>query len=615
MNDDFLTRYEEELAFFHQSSGLFAQQFPKLAGRLRIDSLAVEDPHVARLIEAFAFLTARTRLKIDDEFPEICEAMLHTLYPHYLAPFPPVLIAQLGLNTPHTFESRQAYRIARGSPMETEAVQGEPCRFQTTQAVELWPLELESIAYRTPPFTVPPFPDAQAVEATVHLRLKNLTAKSPCQGWELSRLRWYCGGEPAAANLLYENLLRDARGVAIGAGGQWHFLPATALRTAGFAADEALALDNQRQLSAFRILSEYFVCPEKFRFVDLQLDDRLRRVGAKDGFEIAIYLGRSHDALARNVTKASLQLHCAPAINTFKLRAEPIRMDQLHAEYQVIPNARQTRTCEVYSIERVIGQGQGGQTVEYQPFYASSHAPNDSNETRYYYASRRPAPPSPGEIDRGTEVFLTFVDLEGQRRADDHWTIDVETICLNRDLAAKLPSADQLNLRLISGGGTVHARCLKSPTPTYRTAGRQQHYWRVISQLSLNHLSLTDEEGIESLREILRLYNPNDSQETRNVIESLRQIRYSRQRAIARVPRPGGGAVIGSGHCRGLDIELWLDQDRLVGAGAYLFASVLEHFFGLYATLNSFTRTTIRLERSEQAFLIGQPRIGLRPLL
>ena len=67
---------------------------PKIAGRLRLAPDAVDDPHVARLLEGAAFLAARVHHRLDDEFPELTDALLGVLYPHYLAPVPSAAIVQ-----------------------------------------------------------------------------------------------------------------------------------------------------------------------------------------------------------------------------------------------------------------------------------------------------------------------------------------------------------------------------------------------------------------------------------------------------------------------------------------------------------------------------------------
>src|SRR5512133_3570046 len=98
MRDDLLTYYERELTFVRRMASEFAEKYPKVAGRLLLEPGRCEDPHVERLIEAFSLLAARIHLKLDDEFPEITESLLHILAPHYLAPIPSTAIVQMVLN-------------------------------------------------------------------------------------------------------------------------------------------------------------------------------------------------------------------------------------------------------------------------------------------------------------------------------------------------------------------------------------------------------------------------------------------------------------------------------------------------------------------------------------
>jgi len=611
LNEEFLSRYQQELEFFRDSAESFADQYPKIAGRLRIDSNSIDDPHVSRLVEAFAFLTARIRLKIDDEFPEICEAMLHSLYPHYLSPFPPVMMIQLGLGQADSEEKLGGTIVERGSRLETDPIQGEPCRFKSCYETKVFPIQVDDIAYYEPPFPVPELPGVNNIESVLHIKLKCESTKVKLNKLKVDRLRWFVGGSPKSAALLYENIMRDCVAIGLGSGTNWQVLDAShCLKQVGFSNEESLLPDSPRQLSAYRILSEFFVFAEKFRFCDLELGKAWESLADRQSTEIVFYFNRSIESLVKSVDKRAMQLFCTPAINTFVQRAEPIRLNDLQPEYRVVPNASRTRSMEVLSIDRVTARTARGESRRYLPFYASSHENSGNDAEGYWYASRRPAVASGGETDRGSEVFITLVDLNGARIAENDWTLDVETTCLNRDFVARLPVGEKMKIHLVDSGGTVKATSILPPTTTFRRIEKQGMHWRLISQLSLNHLSLTDPSGIESLREILRLHNPSDSPETRGVVESIRRVSYSRDNAIARVR----GAT-GSGLCRGVDVEVWLEGDKLVGFGSYLFASVLENFFGLFATINSFTRSTVYLEGSKVLLLKGKPKAGHLPLM
>jgi type VI secretion system protein ImpG len=149
MRDILLGYYERELIFLRRMGADFARRYPKIAARRSLDEEKVEDPHVERPIEAFAFLTARIGLKLDDELPEITESFLNILYPHYLAPIPSMAIAQFAFGS--TSEKiTTAQTIRRGTKLNTRPVEGSPCHFRTAYDVQIMPLELESAALESP---------------------------------------------------------------------------------------------------------------------------------------------------------------------------------------------------------------------------------------------------------------------------------------------------------------------------------------------------------------------------------------------------------------------------------------------------------------------------------
>ena len=88
MLEELLPYYERELAHLRELGGEFAHRYPKLAPRLQLQGERCEDPHVERMIEAFAFMGARIHRKLDDEYPEIAASFLEVMYPHYLRPIP-----------------------------------------------------------------------------------------------------------------------------------------------------------------------------------------------------------------------------------------------------------------------------------------------------------------------------------------------------------------------------------------------------------------------------------------------------------------------------------------------------------------------------------------------
>src|SRR5207302_9913980 len=125
MSDELLPYFEQELRFFRSTSAGFAAKNAKVAGRLGLQSDRPEDPHVERLIEAFAYLNARVRHKLDDDFPEITESFLGILYPHYLAPTPSAAIVEFALDGGQA-QKVDGHVVKRHEIVETEPIDGLP---------------------------------------------------------------------------------------------------------------------------------------------------------------------------------------------------------------------------------------------------------------------------------------------------------------------------------------------------------------------------------------------------------------------------------------------------------------------------------------------------------
>src|SRR2546423_15516570 len=136
MSETLFPYYERELLFTRQLGQEFAKQYPAAAGRLLLEPNRSADPHVERLIESFALLAGRIHHKLDDEFPELTDALLSVLYPHYLAPVPSCGVMQFVADPTRT-PLHDGFLIPRGSRLVTAAVDDVPCRYRSTYPVML----------------------------------------------------------------------------------------------------------------------------------------------------------------------------------------------------------------------------------------------------------------------------------------------------------------------------------------------------------------------------------------------------------------------------------------------------------------------------------------------
>jgi type VI secretion system protein ImpG len=606
MSDALLPYYQRELNALRRLAADFAQTHPKIAGRLRLAADTVDDPHVERLLEGVAFLAARAHHRLDDEFPELTDTLLSVLYPHYLSPVPSAAIAQFACQA----ELAGPVRIPPGLAVESEPVHGEPCRFRTAAPLTLWPIEVESVRLSGLPLTAPANPLATGAAGVLRIALRCANSEATFSALGVDRLRFFIRGAATTALPLYELICAHAVSVAFADGVMDQspvIVPPSVIEPAGFAPDEALLPFPARSFAGFRWLTEYFAFPEKFLFVDIGGMEAKTLLSGGNRLEIFVYLDRALPELERSIGPDALALGCAPIVNLFPQRCEPIALTHTDIEYRIVPDARSPGAKEIWSVDRVRETGGDGNVRTWQPFYRLGHTvPAEPAEAHYHVARRETAPPL-----RGTECYLAPHDaaFDPDRPADA--VLSVDALCLNRDLPSDLPfGGGHPGLTLAQGSPVITGiACLTPPTATLRAPLRAHHSWRLVSHLSIGHLSLVGgAEGAAALREVLLLYDLRDTAETRAAIDAL--ISVSAKPGTARVP--GGRA---GGFCRGLDVTLQFDQRAWQVSGLYLFAAVLDRFLALHATVNSFVRTTATLRGRPGRVAAWPPRAGARVLL
>ena len=615
MSDELLPYYEKELTFLRQIGAEFAEKYPKIASRLLLEADKCEDPHVERLIEAFAFLAGRIHHKLDDELPEITESFLGVLYPHYLAPIPSMSIVQFLLDAGQA-KLQTGQTIARGSVLSSRPVDGIPCRFRTCYPLTIWPMEVAAAGFEAPAGAGMQTQETRSVlrlvlRTTGGLPFTSLFEKiSETEERGFDRVRFYLQGEGQMVTLLYELLFVSAVKVELRPGDARKkgpapvVLDAGCLRQVGFERDEGMLPYSDRSFMAYRLLQEYFTFPEKYLFFDLCGLSKAVRAGFGDTIEVLIHFNREFSQ-EKAVTNQVFRLNCTPIVNLFHQVTEPIQLTHTQSEYRVIPDVGRQFVTEVYSIDSVTNSvAYNEKPIPFQPFYSFRHAHDREGQRTFWYAHRRP---SPRKEDLGTEVYLSLVDLDFNPSRPDVETLTVTATCTNRDLPSRLPFGNvEGDFQLEGPGLFTSIRCLKKPTPTLRPPMRRATQWRLISHLSLNYLSLVekaDEDGPEALREILRLYDFMDSAATRRQIAGITHV--GARRIFRSMPSPLGASFV-----RGVEVSLQFDEQQYVGSGAFLLASVLERFLALYTSINSFVQMVATTQQREGALKRWPPRAG-----
>lgn len=607
MRDELLFNFERELTYLRYLSADFARKYPKVAGRLLLeDSGKSEDPHVARLMESFAFIAARIHTKLDDEFPEVIESLFSIVYPHYLRPMPAASIVQFHLD-PEQGKLTSGLRIPKDSVLYSAPVNGVPCRFRSCFETTLWPIDVKSADWRSADRVTPVVPGVNGM-AVVRLELQCYEDVTFSK-LGLRSLRFFLQGEGSVIHSLIEVLCNSCTHIVMRdlAAPQKRFivLPPSSLRQAGFDSSDALVPFPRRSFWGYRLLEEYFSFPEKFCFVDLGGFEKLAAANFGNRIEVLFYLSEfersdRRQTLELGVSRATFRLGCSPIINLFQQVAEPIRIEQKRFEYRIVPDARRESTLDVFSIDQVSGMNAATGTItKFEPFYALRHTANREGKTAFWHSTRRPSVARA----KGTDVYIHFVDLTGQATTPDRDTVTTRLTCTNADLPSRLPFGHELGDFQLEGGGPItRIVALTKPTDSLQPPAAQALLWRLISHFSLNYLSLVS-EGVEAFKEILRLHNFAESAIADKQIDGVLALQSSPH--FARLSSEHGITF-----ARGTRVELELDEDQFAGTGAYTFAAVLEVFLGLYTSINSFTQLAVRTRQRKRMLKQWPPRSG-----
>ncbi|MBS0372475.1 MAG: type VI secretion system baseplate subunit TssF [Proteobacteria bacterium] len=604
---DLLPYFERELAFLRNHGRAFAERYPKVAAQLSLSGDGCEDPHVERMIESFALLTARVSKKIEDGYPQFTEALLSVLYPHYLRAFPSCAIACF--SPPEQDASADSLLVPRGTELQSRPIKGVGCRFRTAWDLAVLPVSVADLKF-DPVGSAPAgvlLPVGCNAILSFALRLEGSSEGRAIN--DIGKLRFYIDAEPSVASALRDALFLNRLKVYAEADDfRWEAVSKEMLGEVGLVADEALIEMPPSAHEAYRYLTEYFCFPEKFNFFDLDLRSLPPSIHGRERIRLHVALGglRSdgdRSRLLKTLATHNLRLGCVPVVNLFKQCGDPIRVSGQTSTYPVVADGRRPSAYEVYSIDsvhRVRQTPEGESIVEFRPFFSLRHGETPDVHGHYWFVQRDSMV---AESSPGFETLLSVVDTDSDPFQPKNDVLSLRLTCSNRELPT-LMSWGGTDGDLLLGGGSqaVVVRLLKKPSHPWRFDHHGDAQWRLISHLSLNHLSLTG-SGLAAFKEMLALYDLPRTATSRRRLEGLLSI-DRQEKTIWMQGKPFACFV------RGFEVRLSIDESSFVGSGLHVFASCLDRFLGLYVGLNSFVQLVILSGRTGEELIRCAPRSG-----
>jgi type VI secretion system protein ImpG len=591
----FLTYYHREISYLRNAGKRFATKHPKIARRLELSENESPDPHTERLLESFAFLTARLSQEIDDRLPQISAALLNVLYPQLTNPIPAMSIAQFEVD-PSKGKLTTGFDIPRHTPLFINAEEGVACRFQTAYPVTLWPIKVIHVDLI--------HGDQYSVVNGVKQSRWYLRLRLNCQGLNFSdlnlkRLVFHICSDTVQSFVVYEAIFAQTNPQILCSvdGQKAKILPKDSLKNIGFEPGHLLLPTPEHAHPAYQLLLEYFHFPEKFLFMELD------HLDFKEGQETAEILISIQDV--QQLEKMSLQpslfrLGCTPIVNLFKKITDPLRLDHHKFEYLLSPDQRRERTTEIYSILKVTSALDDTPNTEtFFPYFSFDHD-TQRNKSNVYWLSRRVS--TEKRDIPGTDILLSFVDLKFDPRVPPYQTVFAYTLCTNRFLADQVPAGGLLQLE--DRAPISQVTCLNKPVSQIYSPQDGETLWRLISKLSVSQLSLTQQDtSLLALKETLRLYAGLSNRFNHPEIEAL--ISLTCKPTTRRI-----GDQAWRGFVPGLKVELSVNEHSLTGSSVFLLTSVLRHFFALQVSMNSFVQLQLNSMQRHGEWMQWQPLSG-----
>jgi type VI secretion system protein ImpG len=620
MDTRLLKHYESELAYLREMGAEFANSYPKIASRLGMDGVEVLDPYVERLLEGSAFLSARVQLELEMQYPAFTSHLLEIVYPHYLAPTPSMMVAQLAPDMGNA-SLVDGYVVPRHTKLRSRLTEGaqSACMYRTSNDLTLWPIEIAQAEYidGRGALVAAGVTHGKEARAAIRLRLKRHGGE-PIAELGLDRLSLFLGGQGARGWQLHQLLCTETTGLVARSTDRradWTMSLGGSVEPSGFSKAEALLPTPRQAFDGYRLLQEYFAMPERYHFVDLTglSAGFARTIG--DTMDVYILLRDGLPQIESGITPDAFALNCVPAINLFEKRCDRVQVTSQNVEHHVVADRTAAQDYEIHSLLKVTGIAPDGEDdIDFRPFYsADDFSPAGDGHLTYYTQKRKMRQRTEKERLKGArtsylgaETYLALVDSDEAPYNPEMTQLAVRAMVTNRDLSMLLPTGQKDLFYLPDGGPVASITTPVNPTRPRPTLAQGDAAWRLISHLSLNYLSIADADsgdGAAALRELVGLYAPKGDRATNMQLEGI--ISVSSRPIVRRI---SDGML--STAVRGLEITLEFDESFFEGTSVYLLGSVLERFFRKYVTINSFTETVLKTQQSGE-IARWRPEIGL----
>lgn len=600
--------YTEEHDYLMRRGRAFAREFKRLMPFFH-EYERYPDPHVDRILEGVAFLTARLHRAFDENKGHLAMQFLRSFWPQFLRPIPsttlielkprPTMSVPLTIAAKYELESRNLVRMEQGTRTVFQV------KYSTSESVIVNPCMLDFVKVEktvTDTFLRIGFRTVRGVSLSdlalkQPLRLQLMAPQTNVLYRAYEDLRYNC-----SAGLSQVEIRCPIAGAALS-------------KTATIKFPDPLLMPplyphQATVFPGFRALHEFFILPERFLAFDIEGLDVLSDDKEHDSFEVAIKFNKEQHNL-HDWTTTNVRLHCIPVVNIF---SGPCRVQVYTGETRRVPllagDFLNADGCSIYTLTDVILRRFNDSKrdilteCDFSHYGWSAETEVDVNPSytldfEFTRSGDEPQRPSAGAEVSGDgalkrSVFLILRDVPPPRSFAEAYTLTVEALWCNHDINASL---NQIH---VSQGAPERVMCENLFAPTRYIAPREPSVWqwRIVDLMSLNYISI---QSIDAFRRMMEIFIADTSPENRVFVDSLKDLKVTKKQFWTnRIP------------INGLCFTFSVSDDLFQGRHGQLLAffDLIHSFLSHYVSINSKVEVEVILLDSNNKRLTHWPPIA-----
>ncbi|GAA3924027.1 type VI secretion system baseplate subunit TssF [Litoribacillus peritrichatus] len=583
MAETLMRYYERELAYIRKALVGFSQRHPEQAAKLQGKQNNAEDPNITRLIDGMALLTAKTELRLDEQFPEIVESLLTILYPGYTQILPSCTNLTLA---PDPEQLQKSLTLPKGNQFVVASDDQHECVFTTVADLEIHPFVLSEVDCDVAPFTFILPEGVEITDAVIHLTLSCCDPDARFDQLQFNDFDFFVNGFEQNASTLIELLLQDTASITVSNSDFTDFKVIDTDRLQSRVSDPEFQWLPRygNQFEGFDSLRDYFTYSGKGAY--FRIKDLGREIGEyhSNSVVISLFVKQLPIEFLRLFDTQVFRLYTVPAVNVFEQVGEPMSYDFTKLSVPVVADSFNGNNIEVVAVKKVQEVRSDGSRL-IQPLYGERYlTAGQSSGSLHWQASQHW-----NELGKLC-MDLSIGGIQASNLTEEALVLALDLLCCNGTAPCLLVAGTEAECQArvdLPGSVTL----LTTPSAPVYPVLDETLGWRFISLLNTNFNSLLHTDNpTQALKDVLTLCCPT---ETCRQADAVRSVVYLPQVAAMQVC---GHNIFASG----TEVTITLEANLLNGQIA-LFAQVLNALYQQFCSFDRFIQVNIQCFGSDDS--------------